>query len=168
MRRSILIATALITAVLLQTTIFADLRLLGARPELAFLLAILVAFYEGPAAGTTVGFFGGMAQDFLIDQPKGMTALTLTLLGFAVGNLRTYIVSRSGLVPVVVVFFGTFAGQIFYGLLAFLLGQFRLPVSYLLQVAALSGLYNAVLTPLAAPIVRRVLEATRVSPTGRW
>lgn len=168
MRRSLLLATALITAVLLQTTIFADLRLLGARPELAFLLVTLVAFYEGPAAGTTVGFFGGMAQDFLIDQPKGMTALTLTLLGFAVGNLRTYIVSRSALVPVVVVFFGTLVGQIFYGLLAFLLGQFRLPALYLFQVAALSGLYNAVLTPLAAPIVRRVLDATRVPTTGRW
>jgi rod shape-determining protein MreD len=167
-RRGILIAIALATAVLLQTTIFADLRLLGARPELMFLLAILVGFYEGPAAGTTVGFFGGMAQDFLIDQPKGMTALALTLLGVAVGSLRTYIVSRSALVPVFVVFIGTFVGQIFYGLVAFLLGQFHLSPLYLLQVAALSGLYNAILTPLAAPVVRRILDVTRTPTAGRW
>lgn len=168
MRRGILITVALLTAVLLQTTIFADLRLLGARPELMFLLAILVGFYEGPATATTVGFAGGMAQDFLMDQPKGMTALTLTLLGFVVGNLRTYVVSRSPLVPIFVVFFGTFFGLLFYGLIAFLLGQFRLSPLYLLQVAVLSSFYNAILTPLVAPLVRRILDVTRAQPTGRW
>lgn len=163
-----LIAVALLTAVLLQTTVFADVRLLGARPELMFLIAILVGFYEGPATATTVGFIGGMSQDFLMDQPKGMTALTLTLLGFAVGNLRTYVVSRSPLVPVFVVFFGTFVGLLFYGLVAFLLGQFKLSLLYLLQIAALSSLYNAILTPLVAPLVRRILDVTRAQTTGRW
>ena len=168
MKRVTLITAALLTGVLLQTTIFADLRLLGARPELMYLLAILIGFYEGPATATTVGFFGGMAQDFLMDQPKGMTALTLTLLGFVTGSLRTYIVSRSALVPIFVVFSGTFFGQLFFGLIAFLLGQFRLSPLYLLQIAVLSSLYNAILTPLVAPLVRRVLDVTRAQTMGRW
>jgi len=36
--------------------------------------------------GAITGFAGGMAQDFLLDQPKGITALTLTLLGYAVAT----------------------------------------------------------------------------------
>lgn len=168
MRRSLLVAIALLTGLLLQTTVFADLRLLGARPELVFLLTILIAYYDGPPSGATVGFFGGMAQDFLIDQSKGMTALALTLVGFGVGNLRTYIVSRSALVPALVVFVGTFGGQLFYGLVAFLLGQFSLSPLRLLETAVLSALYNAVLSPLVAPIVRRILDASSIPTTGRW
>ena len=38
---------------------------------------------------------GGMAQDFLLNAPKGITALTLTLLGYAVGMVRQFIVSPS-------------------------------------------------------------------------
>lgn len=168
MRRVALVTIALVTGVLLQTTIFAELRLLGARPELMFLIVLLVGFYGDAVSGTTVGFFGGMAQDFLMDQPKGITALTLTLLGWVVGGVRGYIVSRSALVPVIVVLLGTFLGQIFYGLIAFLLGQFDLSALFLLRVATLSALYNAILTPLAAPVVRRILDTSKVSATGRW
>ena len=50
--------------------------------------------------GLPTGFIGGMAQDFLLNQPKGITALTLTLLGYAIGMLRQYIVSPSPFLPV--------------------------------------------------------------------
>ena len=48
----------------------------------------------------------GLAQDMFLNQPKGITALTLTLLGYAVGMARQYIVSPSPLVPTIVVAIG--------------------------------------------------------------
>lgn len=168
MRRPALVAVAIVTGVLLQTTVFADIRLLGARPELMYLFAALVAFYDDASAGAIVGFAGGMAQDFLMDQPKGITAMSLTLLGYGVGTLRRYIVSRSPYVPIFVVGIATFLGEIFYGGVAFLLGQFDVTPLYLLRVAALSALYNATLTPFAAPLVRRLVEGTRTRGIGRW
>lgn len=168
MRRPTLVAIAILTGVLLQTTVFADIRLLGARPELMYLLAALVAFYDEPSSGAIVGFASGMAQDFLMNQPKGITALTLTLLGYSVGSLRRYIVSRSPYVPIAVVGLATFFGEIFYGGTAFLLGQFDVTLLYLLRAAALSSLYNAVLTPFVAPLVRKMVEGTRLRSVGRW
>lgn len=168
MRRTVLIVVVIVTALLLQTTIFADVRLLGARPELMYLLTISFAVLEGPASGAATGFAGGMAQDFLLNQPKGITALTLTLLGYAIGMLRTYIVSPSAVLPVVLVAGGTFGGVVFYGIVTFLLGQLDTSWPYLFRVAALSAVYNAILTPLLFPILRRAAEGSRSRRVFRW
>jgi rod shape-determining protein MreD len=167
-RRTLLLTVVVLTALLLQTTVFADVRLLGARPELMYLLTIVFAVLEGPASGAATGFVGGMAQDFLLNQPKGITALTLTLLGYAIGMLRQYIVSPSPVLPVVLVGLGTFAGVLFYGVVSFLLGQLDTSWLYLLRVAALSGVYNAILTPLVFPILRRAAEGSRSHRVVRW
>lgn len=168
MRRAILLTLVVLTALLLQTTVFADVRLLGAGPELMYLLTICFAVLEGPASGAATGFVGGMAQDFLLNQPKGITALTLTLLGYTIGMLRQYIVSPSPVLPVVLVAAGTFGGVLFYGIVSFLLGQLDTSWLYLVRVAALSGLYNAVLTPLLYPILRRAAEGSRSHRVIRW
>jgi rod shape-determining protein MreD len=166
-RRTVSLVVVILTALLLQTTVFADIRLLGARPELMYLVTILFAMLEGPASGAVTGFAGGMAQDFLLNQPKGITALTLTLLGYTVGLLRTYIVSPSPIVPVFLVAVGTFGGVLFYGVVSFLLGQLDTSWWYLIRVAALSGVYNAILTPIVFPIIRRIAEGSRTQRVMR-
>jgi rod shape-determining protein MreD len=161
MRRVLAIGAIIVTAVLLQSTVFSQLRLLGVRPELLYLVTILIALQEGPSEGAIVGFTCGLAQDMLLDQPKGITALTLTLLGYAVGMARQYIVSPSPLVPTIVVAIGTAVGVAFYEIVTFLLGQFDAGVTYALRVALLTALYNAVLTPILSPLLRRIIEGSR-------
>src|ERR1043165_847083 len=99
-----------------------------------YLLTVLVALLEGPATGAVLGFAGGLAQDFLLTQPKGITALTLTLLGYAGGTIRQYIVSPSALVPVIMVAAGTAIGIMFNGLVKFLLGQLDAGWAFQLQI----------------------------------
>src|SRR6266516_4619285 len=142
MRRALLWSAIVLTALVLQSTVFAKITLAGAKPELVYMVTIILAFLEGPSSGAVAGFVGGMAEDFLLNQPKGITALTLTLVGYAVGLIRQYIVSPSQL-------------------LAFLLGQSDVGVAYVIRVGILAGLYNAVLTPLLFPVIRRVAEASR-------
>ena len=168
MRRVLLLAAAILSALLLQTTIFAEINLLGAKPELMYLITIAFGMLEGPASGAITGFAGGMAQDVLLDAPKGITALTLTLLGYAIGMARQYIVSPSPVLPVVLVALGTFAGVLFYGVVSFLLGQLDSTWLYLLRVAVLSAIYNAILTPLVFPIMRRAAQGSRSRRVVRW
>lgn len=160
MRRAIAFALIILTALLLQSTVFTQVRLLGARPELMYLITIAFSILEGPREGMIVGFAGGMAQDFMLNQPKGITALTLTLLGYSMGLARQYIVSPSPFLPVTLVGIGTFCGVVFYQIVAFLFGQIDLGIGYLLKVALLSAVYCAVLTPLVFPLLRRVWEGT--------
>ena len=72
-----------------------------------YLVTIVIAILEGPQEGAIVGFAGGMAQDFMLNTPKGITALTLTLLGYTMGLARQYIVSPSPLLPTMLVAAGT-------------------------------------------------------------
>lgn len=160
-RRILATGAVIVTALLLQSTVFADLRLLGVRPELLYLVTICFALLEGPNEGAVVGFVSGLAQDFMLNQPKGITALTLTLLGYGIGLVRQYIVSPSPLLPTVLVGVGTVVGLAFYEVTAFLLGAFDGTVAYGVKVALLAGLYNAVLTPILYPVLRRAAEGTR-------
>ena len=168
MRRFLLLSAVIVTALILQTTVFSEINLLGAKPELMYLLTICFAILEGPASGAITGFAGGMAQDFLLDAPKGITALTLTLLGYAVGMARQFIVSPSPVTPVVLVAGGTFAGVLFYGVVSFLLGQLSTGWLYLLRVSLLSAVYNAILTPLVYPLLRRAAEGSRSRRIAGW
>jgi rod shape-determining protein MreD len=160
-RRVLATGAVIVTALLLQSTVFADLKLLGVRPELLYLVTICFAFLEGPNEGAVVGFVSGLAQDFLLNQPKGITALTLTLLGYGIGLIRQFIVSPSPLLPTILVGAGTAVGLAFYEVTAFLLGAFHGTVAYGVKVALLAGLYNAVLTPILYPVLRRAAEGTR-------
>jgi rod shape-determining protein MreD len=167
-RRVLSIIAVVVTALLLQSTVFGDLKLLGVRPELLYLVTIVIAILEGPQEGAIVGFAGGMAQDFMLNQPKGITALTLTLVGYAVGLARQYIVSPSPLLPTILVAAGTAAGLIFYQTVAFLLGQLDEPFSYAVRVTLLTSLYNAILTPIFYPLLRRVIEGSRPTRVVRF
>ena len=160
-RRVLLVGLVIITALVLQSTLFAQLRLLGVRPELLYVVTIVFALLEGPNEGAVVGFVSGMMQDFLLHEPKGITALTLTLVGYAVGTGRRLIVSPSPLVPTMVVALGTATGLAFYEITAFLLGSFDESPAYGVKVALLTALYNAMLTPIVYPLLRRVSEGSR-------
>ena len=43
MRRALLLSAVILTALILQTTVFSEVNLLGAKPELMFLLTICFA-----------------------------------------------------------------------------------------------------------------------------
>lgn len=160
-RRTIVIVGIMVTAVLLQSTVFSQVRLVGARPELMYLVVIVLAILEGPTEGAVVGFAGGMFQDFFMNQPKGLTALTLILLGYTIGLARQYIVSPSPLLPTLMVLAGTFAGLVFYETVAVLLSTLETDAVLFFRTAAFSALYTALLSPIVYPLLRRVFEGSR-------
>ena len=169
MTRRVLVTIAIIvTGLLLQSTLFWQLKLLGVRPELMYLITILIAIIEGPNEGAVTGFAAGLAQDFLMNQPKGITALTLTLVGYAAGLARQYIVSPSPLLPTILVGVGTAAGVMFYQVVAFLLGQLEETFAYAVRVTLLTALYGAILTPIIYPLLRRVIEGSRPTRVVRF
>ena len=167
-RRVLVTILVIVTGLLLQSTVFAQLRLLGVSPELMFLITIVVAILEGPQEGAITGFAAGLAQDFLLDQPKGVTALTLTLVGYSAGLARQYIVSASPLLPTILVAVGTAAGLIFYQTVSFLLDQLQETVAFAVRVTLLSALYGAILTPIVYPLLRRVVEGSRPTRVVRF
>jgi rod shape-determining protein MreD len=167
-KRILVWVAVVLSALVLQSTVFAQIKLGGTKPDLVYLVTIVLAFLEGPASGAVAGFAGGMAEDFLLNMPKGITALTLTLVGYTVGTVRQYIVTPSPLLPVMVVAGGTAAGIVFDRLVTFLLGEPSAGLFSVVRVALLAGLYNALLTPVVFPVIRKVAESSRAKKVFRW
>jgi ABC-type multidrug transport system permease subunit len=72
------------------------------------------------------------------------------------------------LLPVFLVGLSTTAGFLFFGLVRFLLNQPVGGFGELVRVALLTGVYNAVLTPIVFPIIRRVAEVSRTPRIFKW
>ena len=168
MKKTVILIAVIVTALLLQTTVFPELTLFGVKPELLYLVTVVFAALHGPAEGAIVGFVSGLAQDFLLNSPKGITALTLTMLGYTIGLARQYITSPSPLLPASLVAIGTAGGVAFHQAVAFLLGQEEGPFGYLAKVVLLTAVYGAVLTPIFFPVLRRAAAATRAGRVVRF
>ena len=68
----------------------------------------------------------------------------------------------------ILVALGTVGGVLFYVIVSFLLGNFDHSIGFALRVALLSGLYNAILTPIVFPLLRRVFEGSRPQRVVRF
>jgi rod shape-determining protein MreD len=73
--------------VLLQTTVARFLAIGGLTPDLVLLWVVYLSIRRGTVAGTTAGFFAGLAVDMLsgADGMLGLAALAKTVAGFAAG-----------------------------------------------------------------------------------
>lgn len=168
MRRVLVFALTLLTAVLLQTTVFAQLKIAGVSPDLLLAVVISFALLEGPSAGATLGFSGGFLRDLLLDGPTGLTGLSYLVIGYVVGSVRPYIGTNSVLVPAVGVFVGSVAATGLYEVLQPLMGQRTPPFSRAISVVMLTALYNTILVPFIYPSVRRIASFYRPEKVYQW
>jgi rod shape-determining protein MreD len=165
-RRLLLLAAVVVVGVLLETTVFAELRLAGVRPDLLVLSVVAVAMASGPVSGAAFGFSAGLVADLLFDLPVGVSALVYTAAGFAVGTARVYVTSQLPLVHLVLVGAASLASVWCSGLL---LRVFDL-VSWatVARSGPLVALYNLLLAPFVYPVVRALAERVPAKPAQRW
>lgn len=87
-RRAVVVAVLLILAVLIEVTVLAPLPFPGATPSLVLVVVVILASQFGASTGAVSGFAGGLLLD--IAPPAagtiGITALLLTVVGYAVGR----------------------------------------------------------------------------------
>ena len=70
-RRVLVTIVIVVTALLLQSTLFWQLKLLGVRPELMYLVTIVIAILEGPQEGAVTGFVGGHRPGLPAEPAQG-------------------------------------------------------------------------------------------------
>jgi len=87
-RRAVIVAVLLLLAVLIEVTVLAPLPFPGATPSLVLVVVVILASQFGASTGAVSGFAGGLLLD--IAPPAagtiGITALLLTVVGYAVGR----------------------------------------------------------------------------------
>lgn len=155
--RFVAILLALVTAALLQTTLFPFLMLAGFRPDLMLLVTVAFALREGALAGLRVGFTAGIISDLLLNQsPLGLSALVYLGVGYAIGLARPYLAPESITAPVIIAFLSGLLGTAGYGLLSRLLGDERYTIALVFQASAFVALYNTLMAPIVVGLVDRL------------
>ena len=160
-KRTLLVALLVITGLVIQTSILGEATLGGAKPQLLLVMTVALAMGEGPALGAGFGFTAGLATDLLTGLPVGLTAITYTLVGWAVGTIRAQVQTPSAWLPASMEFTATLAGLLFYGGISLLLGEEAVGGSSLVIHALLAACYSALLTPFLYPVVRGLGQRLR-------
>lgn len=168
MRRSAAFGLTILTAVLLQSTVFARLTLFGVSPDLVVAVVICFALVEGATLGAVLGFSGGLLRDLLLDAPKGLTGLSYLIVGYTVGSIRPYLQTTSVMVPVAGVFAGSLASSVLYEVLQAMLGRRTGGLDRAVVVVFLTAIYNMLLVPFVYPPVKRIAALYRPEKVVQW
>ncbi|MFZ4515070.1 MAG: rod shape-determining protein MreD [Acidimicrobiia bacterium] len=144
-----------VVALVLQTTVFAELRLWGGGVVLGLVLTTAVAFSLGSNAGAVFGFIAGLLFDlFLTGTPLGLSALSYTVAGYALGSFERSMLRQGPLVAPVIAGAGSLiALTVFVGVGA-LLGDAAVLSLRTLGVIVVTVLANGAVAPFVFPIAQ--------------
>jgi len=80
------IAVLLFVAAVAQVSVFSEIDVFGAAPDLLLVTLVAVSLLRGSVAGAVGGFFAGLVIDIATLGTLGLTSLVLTLAGFWIGR----------------------------------------------------------------------------------
>ncbi len=153
------LVVVLLVAVIVQTTLASDVRVLGVAPDLLLLVAICGGLVAGSEVGCIFGFLAGLSADvFLTATPFGLSALTYCLVGFGVGVLRNNVLRDSWLLAPIVTFVATVVGVVGFVAFGDVVGQTGPSAagsSWVIRVAFVEGVWAAALSIVVHPLVAR-------------
>ncbi|MCA1823683.1 MAG: rod shape-determining protein MreD [Mycobacteriales bacterium] len=158
--RVLLVVASLLTALVLQTTVFAWLPLFGARPNVVLVLVVCFALSDGPGVGTIVGFAAGLSVDLLSDHTLGLRALVYCVTGWAAGTVRAMIDRFSTTTPIIVVAAAAAVAEVAYAAFGALLGDPRAAFAPVARGLPFACLYDVILTPFVFSAVNALVRRT--------
>lgn len=153
-----LLAAAL--AVLVQTTLFAQVRIFDVAPDLVMLTVIAVARRLEPEPAVLLGFTSGLALDLLGSSPLGLRALVLTLIAYATVRTRDRFdinVVFTGLAVVLL----SLLGVLLIVVIGTLFGEASFRDSNVFRKILLVPVYNLALSVAVFPLVTLVVGGRR-------
>jgi len=143
------LAIMLVVTILLQTTIAAHVRVLGAGPDFALLAVVAVGLLRGSEVGALFGFVVGVGVAVAVFEPLGLASLILVVIGYFAGRYAETADTSSGWTPVIAALAGTLVAQLLAIVMQFLLDR-QVPLGFVMVRVFLPSLVLNGL--LAAPI----------------
>jgi rod shape-determining protein MreD len=160
-KRYVIFAGACFVALLVSQEMALSLPIAGVGPDIAIIVLAAFAVGERPRTGAMAGFALGLVRDLLITTPAGLSALAYSVTAYVVALIG---VTRSAWMVVALVAGATLSSQVMYGVGAVLLGP-QVDPSPLPRMILVTTAYNALISPLLMPVLRRVIQ-TEVSQSS--
>lgn len=157
----------LLAALLLQTTVAPNIRILGTSPDFALIIVVSVALLRGCQTGAVFGFLTGTLVGIALLEPLGMTALVFVIVGYFAGRYAETADLSAPVAPLVAVFVATLVASGLVATLQYLLER-QVPFGFWLgHVLAPSLVLNTLLAAVFYLFARRVLGGKEVLRAGQ-
>jgi rod shape-determining protein MreD len=156
-----------VVAVILQTTLFVELRPFGVAPDFVLLVVVVCALYLSDEGVMVLAFSAGLLNDLLGNTLLGVWALVLTVVAFAAARAR-YRVEGSVPAMAVGVLVITIAGELLFAIVGTLFGQEVFADTAVFKKIVLAGVYNLALAPGVVVLAARVLQGRARPNEGVW
>ena len=133
-------------------------------PDFALIVVAFCGARRGVQAGQILGFFNGLAEDFMTASFPGFNALIKTIIGFLSGTIKNKLLFDPVIFPILFIFFAT----LLKGILAVVIAYLFFPEGYFPAVFSSSFLMEIVLNSLFAPLIYQILRKTHLIPNDIW
>lgn len=156
MRRKIVLAVLILTAFLLQTTVFQFFTVASVAPNLLLLLTSSFGLMRGKKEGLWVGFFCGLSIDLFYGNLFGFYALLYMYMGYMSGFFCKVFYDEDIKVPMVLIAVSDLVYSILVYVLQFLL-RVRLDFGvYLQHIILPEMLYTMILSLVVYRLLFRI------------
>ncbi|HJA65938.1 MAG TPA: rod shape-determining protein MreD [Candidatus Mediterraneibacter cottocaccae] len=152
-KRFAVTAVILLTAYLLQCTVFSFLELAGIRPNLLIIVTAAFGFMRGSREGMLVGFFSGLFVDIQFGDMIGFYALIYLLIGFINGLFEQMYFDEDIKLPLFLIVISEFIYGVVIYFLEFLLRSDFNFLYYLNRIILPELIYTLVITLGLYPLI---------------
>jgi rod shape-determining protein MreD len=150
-------AVVLFVAAVAQVSIFSQLHVFGAVPDLVLVSLVAIALLRGSLVGAVGGFFAGLVVDTATLGTLGLTSLVLTLAGFWIGRYGETTGRDRAHAPFLSVAVVTVLYQLGLLVVHFVLGE-SAPAGAVARSLFPAIVLNLILTAPVYALVRRLLR----------
>ena len=152
-KRFAVTAVILLTAYLLQCTVFSFLELAGIRSNLLIIVTAAFGFMRGSREGMLVGFFSGLFVDIQFGDMIGFYALIYLLIGFINGLFEQMYFDEDIKLPLFLIVISEFIYGVVIYFLEFLLRSDFNFLYYLNRIILPELIYTLVITLGLYPLI---------------
>ncbi len=150
-------AVILFVAAIAQVSIFSQLHVFGAVPNLLLVSLVAIALLRGSIAGAAGGFFAGLLVDTATLGTLGLTSLVLTLAGYWIGRYGETTGRDRAHAPFLSVAVVTVLYELGLLVVHFVLGE-SAPAGAVVRSLIPAIVLNLILTAPVYALVRRLLR----------
>lgn len=113
--RFVVAAIVLIINIILQSTVFQYIAIMGIKPNSALIIVVSFAFMRGKLDGAVIGFMAGFLQDSFFGMFIGLNMFIYMLIGYLCGKFLSGFYKESVIIPLLITALSSFVyGFLFY------------------------------------------------------
>ena len=133
------VLTVLISAAILQSSIFTEIRIGGMGTELLLLISVLSGYHGGPVRGAYVSFWAGLVNDCVVASPLGIHALVYPVIAVGVSSLEERFINERRMIRAFGIVVAIATGVILTAVVGDIFGESTFNTSSLPETAIVAG-----------------------------